>query len=373
MEMPLSFSCSDEQQMLADMLRRFSATENDFEKRSHRLKSSPPERMALWPALCDLGTLAALVTEEAGGYGGRPSDLAVVQEAMAASLLVEPVLTSGVICNWLLLNAENELRQVRDALIAGTVVVALAFAEGFDPFAMPSTRAEAHDGHFLVSGVKPAVRHADVATHLLIGVTLDGAAALFLVPAGAPGVKMSITRLIDGAGAADINLNSVNIADSDRLIFENLENAVADALHWGLAGLAVETAALIEACNRATFDYLNVREQFGTKLAAFQALQHMAANMAIAGEEAAAMATSAIYALSIADRRERSVAVLRASLACDAAGRFASHTAVQLFGGMGVSDELFVSHYARRLTAIRSQIGTRDARAARLTALEGNE
>lgn len=370
--MALNFGQTDEHAMLADMLRRFLAAENDFEARSQRLGASAPNRLGLWPSLSELGVLAALVPEDVGGFGGTPADMAVVQLALADALLVEPVLTSGVICGRLLQAAGPEAATVREASLTGEAIVSLAFGEGFDPFAPPRTTATALADGYRIEGLKPAVRHADVATHLLIGAQLNGAPALFLLARDTPGLLASNIRLIDGAGAADIRLDGFTAPLASRLDVPDIAAAVTDALEWGLVGLSVETAALVAAANAATFDYLNTRKQFGVALSSFQALQHKAADMAIAAEEAAAMASLAVDSLGEPAEASRSAAILRASLACDVAGRTVAHAAVQLFGGMGVSDELLVSHYARRLAAIRTQIGSMDARAARLSDIEGN-
>ncbi|KXU33810.1 hypothetical protein A0J57_03990 [Sphingobium sp. 22B] len=362
--------------MMQETLVRFVTAESGLEDRARRLHGPAPDRLALWAHLLELGTVAALLPEAHGGFGGTPADMAVVQAALAEGLLVEPVLACAVVAARLLQAAEGEQAAALLAGIAsGDAIAILAHAEGFDAFAAPILAAEPDGaGGYVLSGVKPAVRHADVASHLLLSARLGDETALFVLPSAAEGLELASTRAIDAAGAADVILHSVRLGPEARLAFVgDALDAINDALLWGLAGLAVETAAIAAAANRETFAYLNVREQFDTKLANFQALQHKAADMAIAGEEAAAMAAHAIAVLgSGQDMAERSRCVLAASLACDAAGRTVGHGAVQLFGGMGVSDETIVSHHARRLAAIRAQIGTCEARAARLSTLEGN-
>ncbi len=368
-KMPLDFRRSDEHRMLADSLARFAAEFNSFESRTRRLNAGPPDRLGLWRPLAELGLFAALVSEEQGGFGGTPEDMAVMQDGLAASLPVEPFLASPVICGRLLAAARSAL--LEDVITGGAIPI-LAHGEGFDPFAKARLTATAQSGHYRLDGLKPAVRHGDVATHFLVSADIDAAQRLFLVSAQAPGLTRKTIRLIDAAGAADVHFENVIVPAMAALSIEVCDAAIEDALEWGLTGLAVETASLIAAINAATFEYLGMRKQFGSRLADFQALQHKAADMAIGAEEAAAMAHLAVARLSEPATAERSAAILRASLACDSAGRFAAHTAIQLFGGMGVSDELIVSHYGRRLAAIRSQIGSMDARAARLCSLEGN-
>lgn len=364
------FGRTEEHSLLHDVLRRFAREHSDLERRNLRLHGQPPDRMALWPALAELGALGAGVAEAHGGFGGAMREVAVVQDALAPGLLVEPVLASTIAARLL-----SHLATPGDRLaplVSGEQVVILAHAENFDPFVPPGATAVLVGGVYQLSGKKPCVRHADVATAFLVSACLpDGEVAVFMVKANTLGLSLTPTRLIDAAGAGDIMLSEVAVPAAARLDFAcDAMSAIIDALEWGLGGLCAEAAALTQTANCATYDYLNMREQFGTKLATFQALQHRAADMAIAQEEAAAMADMVIDALQQPASAERSRAVLAASVACDAAGRRAAHESVQMFGGMGVSDELAVSHYARRLAAIRAQIGTTDARAARLTALE---
>lgn len=363
--MALSFGGSDEHAMLGESLARLLAADNDFEKRAHRLNATPPDRMALWPALVELGAVSAMLPEAVGGFGDRAEDVSAVQIPLAASLPVEPVL-SALIAGRLLAHVEGA-DDLKEALATGEAVVVPVLIEGFDPFAKAQTTVLIEGDTVSLKGFKPAVRNADVATHFIVGASdADGGAVLVWVPAGS--AQATPTRLIDGAGAADLTFDGV-CEGANVLAVADVSAALEDALSWALGMLSVETAAIIAAVNALTFEYLNTREQFGTRLSAFQALQHKCADMAIAAEEAAAMASMAVQALDGAG--SPLAAVLRASLAADRAGRLVGHTAVQLFGGMGVSDELLVSHHARRLTAIRNQIGTMDARADVLARIEG--
>jgi alkylation response protein AidB-like acyl-CoA dehydrogenase len=366
------FDRSEEHALLHDVLRRFVREHGDLEKRQQRLRATKPAHMELWGQLAALGALGAAVREDRGGFGGTGRDIGVVQDALAPGLFVEPVLAAAMAAGLLAHAAPGMAAQLEDNIISGQRIYVIAHGEGFDPFAPPAATAEASADGFILRGTKPCVRHADVATDFLI--TARGAGQetmVFLVPATAPGLCITPTRLIDASGAADMAMDAVRLAAGARLpLGDDAQGAVVDALECGLAGLCAEAASLARAASLATFEYLNTRVQFGTKLAQFQALQHRAADMAIACEEAAAMADSALSALSEPLSAARSRAILAASLACDRAGRRVAHDSIQMFGGMGVSDELVVSHYARRLAAIRAQIGTMDARAARLTALE---
>jgi alkylation response protein AidB-like acyl-CoA dehydrogenase len=358
---------SDEQRMQADSLRRVAESGNEFEKRRRRLAGPAPDWLALWKPLIEIGAIGLAFDEAHGGFGGGASDIATMMEALGPSLLVEPVVASAVTAGRVLMASEGQpAATLIEGLIVGERIPILAHAEGFDPFEAPSATARPTPGGFVLNGMKPAVRGADVASDLLVSAALpDGAVAVFIVPVDS--VRRTHSRLIDGAGMADVELERVEVASSAALHFEReAMDVLANALEWTLAALCVETAALIVATNRATFNYLGMREQFGQKLATFQALQHRAADMAMAEVEAAALASDAITALALPPSPERSKRMLLASLGGDVSGRQVGHEAVQMHGGMGVSDELIISHFARRFTAIRNQVGTADARQARV-------
>jgi alkylation response protein AidB-like acyl-CoA dehydrogenase len=336
------------QTMLGDMLARLLDTKNGFEARRSRLKEPAPDRMALWPHLAEQGVLGAAFAECAGGFGGSMRDLAVVMAEVGRALVVEPVLSTAL-CGALL---PGEIGRI----IAGERVLALAHGEGFDPFATPSTRAAQQR----LTGRKPVVRHADVAHAFVV----SAAEGLYLVEAAGEGVSLQPFRLIDGSSAAALTLDNataLKIAELD---------ALGDLIARACVALAAEGAGIIAALNAATFAYLRTRQQFGVTLSSFQALQHRAADMFAAGEEARVLTDQAIDAID-AGSPDRFALASAAKALVDDAGRLVGHEAVQLHGGMGVSDELNVSHYMRRLAAIRAEMGSADMHRARFAASGG--
>lgn len=355
------------QTMILDTLTRALRDGDDFDRRRRRLRADPPDRMALWAMMADLGALGLALPEGRGGFGGTPRDMALLPAAIGAALPVEPLVAVGVTAARLL--AATDAEDLLAALAEGRSVPVPALLEGNDLLAPPRLKARMDGGVWALTGTKPAVRHADVATHLLVSARAeDVTTVLALCETAAPGLTRETFRLIDAAGAADLAFDGTPC----RILLQGAEAEaiIAEATDWTMAALAVEVAAICTALNAATFAYMADRKQFGQPLARFQALQFKAADMHIAATEAAAAADAALAALDLApaDRRLR---VLSASLATDRTGRICAHHAVQLHGGMGVSDELAASHHARRLAAIRAQIGTTDARAAALETLAG--
>ena len=298
--------------------------------------------MALWPELAQLGVIGALFNEDAGGFGGSARDLATIMEAAGRYLVVEPLLATAI--TGMLLHAAGE--NVAE-LIAGSHTIAFAHDEGLDPFAARRSTAVREGEQWRITGTKPAVRHADFADRVLATADVEGGTRCFLLEIDRDEALESI-RLMDASSAATLRLEG----KSARLL--DLPEAVLDlALARAAVGLAAETVGILEALCDKSFAYLNTRKQFGTTLASFQALRHRAADMVAAAEEARALTDRAIDAL---DHGSLALASAAKALA-DEAGRLIGHEAVQLHGGMGVSDELDISHYLRRLATIRATLG----------------
>jgi alkylation response protein AidB-like acyl-CoA dehydrogenase len=369
-----SFAVTGEQQLLSENLRRLLSATNAFEARRHRLSKAPPDRLALWPALADLGVLGAAFEEVHGGFAGDARTIAVIMMELGAALAVEPYLATAVIAGRVLRHWTDEpaRRQALDALIAGQDICVLAHAPGDDPFAVPRLQARRVNDAMLLSGTVQCVRHADVAHRFLVPATAeDGSICILRIAADSPGLARQPYRLIDAAGAADLVFDNARIAPQASLGFDVPASvALREAIEWGILGLAAETAGIVGALNAATFSYLTTRKQFGAVLGSFQALQHRAADMLIAAEEILAITDLAIESLQTSVSSSRSATLSAAKVVADVAGRRVGHEAVQLHGGMGVSDELSVSHYARRLVAIRAELGSAEVHRQRFGKLQ---
>jgi alkylation response protein AidB-like acyl-CoA dehydrogenase len=368
----MNFAVTEEQRQLDDSLQRLLADANDFESRRKRLRSLRPDRIALWPQFAELGVIAAAFDESHGGFAGDARTMAVVLSALGESLAVEPYLANAVIVGRILQRSTVPLATALiDETIAGQAICVLAHDAGTDPFATPSVVVTQKDEMSVLTGQMRCIRHADVAGSFLVVAAHDHSTAIYHVPCDAPGMSLETYRLMDGAGAGDIRLESVRLPTAARLAFDaTAEEALHDALEWGLLGLSAEAAGIVGALNRATFSYLGTRKQFGVPLATFQALQHRAADMFISAEEIAAAVDYAIEALGGSPNAARSAAISAAKVIADSAGRRVGHEAVQMHGGMGVSDELNISHYARRLAAIRADLGSADTHRLRFASMQ---
>lgn len=357
-EFPVSLT--DEQMMLRDSLQHLLQDLESFEQRRHRLSAPDPDRMALWEPLTELGVPGALLDEAHGGFDGSVATVAMIAGEFGRFLVVEPLLETAMISTRLLAQPIKQ-EDAPSGVVEGAQVVILAHDSGADPFAGPRLQARRSDGGIVVSGVLRAVRHADVADEFLIPLMLEGKTVLYRVPSNATGLEVRPFRTLDGAGAGDLMLEHLSLdqAIAGKRAGE-AEQALTEALEWGLFALVAETHGIVSALNGQTFEYLGSRQQFGQPLAAFQALQHRAADMHIAAEELSATLAVLIEAFTHPPSPRRSIAISAAKVVADVTGHLVGNEAVQMHGAMGVSDELIVSHYFRRLATIRQELGTAD-------------
>jgi alkylation response protein AidB-like acyl-CoA dehydrogenase len=343
------FAQTETQQLMVEMADRLLARENQFEARRLRLSANPPDCLALWPLLAEQGLIGALACEDAGGFGGSARDLASLTALAGKRLVVEPLLHAAL-CLAALTRSGNAGLVAQ--IIGGQAIAVFAHQEGSDPFAAPACRfARDRDG-VVLNGTKLLVRHGDLAQWAIVSGVLDGQPALALVAIDQSGVARESTRLIDASSAATFRFDGARgfllAADAGSM----LERLIA----LQLAGLSAEAAGILRAACDETFAYLVTRKQFGAPLASFQALQHRAADMQIAAEEARVLAARAADLID-ADSPGAALMAAATKARIDDLARRAIADAVQLHGGIGVSDELAISHYFHRVTAIRAEGG----------------
>lgn len=365
---------SDEDRaLLRDAVARFVARHGGMQHRS----TSPdaPAPTSLWREIADLGLVGLLVDADEGGIGGGDEELALVMEMFGHGLLVEPYLGSAVFGVTLISELADPAQQNRwlPDLVAGDLRMALAHFEPATGFAREpaGTRADVHDGQLMLSGAKSCVLDAPVADVLLVS-ALDGAGhGLFAVSARAAGMTMRPWTTVDGRPAADIVFDGVRVEPANRL---GAPGCAGDAVGWALdrATLAIGSDALgaMQALLAQTCDHLRTRRQFGQPLARFQVLQHRVVDMHIAIEESRALLGAARASLG-ADVAQRSAAVAAAKYKLGQAARLVGEQAVQLHGAMGMTDELAVSHYFKRLLGADALFGDCDFQLARFRAAGG--
>ncbi|MEH3040017.1 MAG: acyl-CoA dehydrogenase family protein [Sphingomonas paucimobilis] len=356
----MNFTLSDDQRMLVDTLDRFLGDRYSIELRRKVATTAPGHDPAIWTTLAELGAIGALFTEEQGGFGGDPFDVTAVFEAAGRALLAEPLLPALLAGRVLAAAASPQL----ELAIAGSAILAFAHDEpgepdGEAPRVTRLRRADGDDG-WVLHGRKTLVHAAEAATSIVVSATgADGRTALLLVPADAPNLFLQGYATHDGLRAADVVLEGVPLDDVALLLAGDAAEAVlAHALHIGTLAICAEALGIMETLIAMTRDYLATRQQFGAPIGRNQALQHRMADLLIEAQQARSAVIIAAAALT--DGQDPARAVAAAKYTIGTAGESIGEEAIQMHGGIGMTEELALSHYAKRLILIDQQLGDAD-------------
>ncbi len=364
----MHFNLTEEQRALADTVQRFLAQQYGFEARRKILRSPEGWSREIWGKLAELGLLGLQVPPEHGGMAPAAIETMLTLEAMGRALLVEPYLASAVLGSALVgaLGSPAQREALLPAMAEGRRIVVPAHGEAGarHDLSRVATVARRGGAGWVLSGRKAVVVHAPAADLLLVSARTSGAVddqqgiSVFAVPPGSPGVRLIPYPLIDGQRGADVVLTEVSLP-ADALL--GAEGAALTALEaaWdlGVAALCAEAVGVLQATLDATTEYTRTRKQFGGPIARFQALQHRMADMLMSVEQARSMSYLAAMVATSDDLRERRRKLSAAKVVVGQACRFVGQQAVQLHGGMGVTDELAVSHGFKRLMAIEASLG----------------
>ena len=367
----MDFTFSEEQQMLLDTARRFVARDYSFETR-RQIKEQSPEGFSrpVWQGLADLGLLALNVPEADGGLGGGAIETMLAMNAIGEGLLLEPFLASAVLATRAIAALGNDAQRAEllPALAAGEKIAVLAHDEPatrFDRMAV-ETRAWPVGSGYVLTGHKGVITHGACADVLLVTARLaregePGPLAVFAVPRDTSGLRQVAYRTVDGVAAGELWFNQVFVPAAALLgNGGDAQAQVEQVLDAGLAAVCAEAVGALDKLLAATVEYARNRKQFGQPIGKFQALQHRMADMVLHIEQARSMSYLAAVRCVDADPAVRRRALSAAKVVTGQACRFVGQQAVQLHGGMGVTDELDVSHYFKRLMAIELQFGSTD-------------
>ena len=355
----MNFDYSEEQQLLADSVRRYLAKSYDFESRKKILAGEGWSREA-WAQFAEMGLTGLAVPAEHGGFGGGAVDLMGVMEAFGEALVIEPYVPT-VLATRLIARAGSEAQQraILPAVAEGRVKLALAHTEKGARYRTESVHASFENGR--LKGEKAAVVGAPVADKVLV--SAHGADGIGLYLADRP--QATGYRTLDGRLAADLVFSGAP-AEKLRGGLELIE----EAFDIGAALACAEAVGAMKFACETTLEYLKTRRQFGVPIGTFQALQHRIVELFIEAEQARSMACLACSRVDQAQSpAERMRAVSSAKIKIGDAARKISQESVQLHGGMGMSEELKVSHTFRRLTVLAAEFGDADTHLARFASL----
>lgn len=361
----MDFNYTDEQNALRDTLSRYITKDYPFEARRALAKSAEGFSRAHWKSFAELGLLALPFHEDFGGMNGNAVDTMLVMEAFGRGLVLEPYLATVVVAGHLIRDVGSAAQKeaILPAIAGGERMLALAHYEAGSRYEVSrvDTAAKADGSGWKLSGAKAVVLGGGAADTLLVSANTGKGVSLFLVDSKAAGVTVRSTMTQDGGRAAEVRLDNVAVG-ADALVGaqDGALPAIERALDYGIAALCAEAVGIMAALDEATLEYLKTRKQFGQPIGRFQALQHRMVDMVIATEQARSMAMMAAVKADSSDAAERRRALSAAKAYIGQQARFVGQQAVQLHGGMGVVDELNVSHYFKRLTMIELTFGNTD-------------
>ena len=378
----MNFDFTEEQVMLRDSVARFIQDDYDFDTRRAIADSDDGFSREKWQMFAELGWLSIPFAEEHGGFGGNAVDVMVVMEQLGKGLVVEPYLATVLLFGNLLQKGGTEALQAAyiPGIIDGSCLGAFAYLERQSRFELADvkTAAVADGDGYTLNGEKVVVLNGANAKQIIVSARTSGeqceesGISLFVVAADAPGVEKLSYRMMDGQLVANLTFNDVRVT-ADQLVGELdgayplIETVVTEA---NLA-LAAEALGIMEQLNAKTLEYTKTREQFGVAIGSFQALQHRMVDTFMAYEQTRSLLYRAVCAIT--DEQEDVTAAVHAlKVMVDKSGKQIFAEAIQLHGGMGLTDELDIGHYSKRLMMINTTFGNGDYHQAKFNALRYN-
>jgi alkylation response protein AidB-like acyl-CoA dehydrogenase len=366
----MDFAFTPEQQLLADSARRYITERYAFEQRKQILASEDGCSRAVWKDFADLGFLGLNVPEDYGGLGGGPVETLLLSTAIGEGLVLEPYLSSAVLATRAIarLGSRTQQQAWLPKLAAGELIAVLASDASYGFGSEDAVRATATSDGWELNGRVPVVYHAPVADLLLVAARTGSPGrepnALFAVPAQANGVRLAAYSTVDAQLAADVECDALRVDAASR-VGAAIQAELAAVVDYGLLALCAEALGALDRCLALTVEYTRTRNQFGGPIGRFQALQHRMVDMLMRIEQARSLVYLAAARCDEPDAHARESALSAAKVLIADAARFVGQQAVQLHGGMGVSDEVAVSHYFKRLVAAEVRFGSTDAHFAR--------
>ena len=374
----MDFNFTEEQGMLRDSLAKMIRDQYDFDTRRKVVASAEGWRKDMWMQFAELGLMMAPFSEEDGGLGGGPIDAMVVMEEFGKGLVVEPYVPS-VVCGggFLKRGTDAQKEEYRSGVMSGENIFAFAYAEprGRYNLADLETTAKKDGSGFVINGHKAVVIGAPWATHLIVTARTSGGrrdvngVTVFVVEKSAPGITTRDYPTVDGRRASEVYFENVSVGAE--AVIGDVDNGlplielVSDE---AIAALCAEACGAMKVAQNMTVEYSRQRKQFGTPIGKFQVLQHRMVDMFMEAEQSVSMTYMATLKLD-EDAVTRKKAASAAKVRIGQGGRFVGQQAIQIHGGMGMTDELAVGHYFKRLTMIDSEFGNVDYHLKRYTDL----
>jgi alkylation response protein AidB-like acyl-CoA dehydrogenase len=376
----MDFSFSEEQTLLADSVEKFIQNDYPFEARQKLVRSELGFSEDNWRTFAELGWLGVPFAEDDGGFGGSAVDGMILMEQFGKGLIVEPYLASVVLAGGVLklIGSKAQKTDYLTGVIDGSRQGALAFAEPQGRFNLAdlTTTATPTDSGFVLNGFKCVVLNGPAADFFIVSARTDGAqrdetgVSLFVVAADAVGISRRDYPTVDAFRASEVTFDGVSLEESALLGVMGQGYAVLEqVIDEGILAVGSEAVGCMEVLYKATVEYCKTREQFGQPIGKFQVLQHRMVDMFMEHEQSKSLMFMAAMRMDEGYTDEARKAVSAFKVQVGKSGRFVGQGAVQLHGGMGMTDELSVGHYFKRLTVIDTLFGNVDFHLKRFGAL----
>ena len=367
----MDFSFSDEQTLLQESVSRFITNDYGFESRQKHSRSDAGYSLENWQTFAELGWLGVPFSENHGGFGGGAVETMLMMEEFGKGLVVEPYLATVVACGSALngFGSEDQKSSFIPEIIDGSKLWALAFAEPQGRFNLAdlTTTATANNGSYLLSGHKSVVINGPNANFFIVSVRTSGeqrdetGISLFIMPSDAKGLTRRDYPTVDGQRASELILDNVELDEASRLGEEGQGlNILQQAIDFATLAIGSEAVGCMEVLYKDTVEYCKNREQFGQPIGKFQVLQHRMVDMFMEHEQSKSLMFMAAMRWDEGYGAEAQKAVSAFKVQVGKSGKFVGQSAVQLHGGMGMTDELNIGHYFKRLTIIDTMFGNVD-------------
>jgi len=364
----MDFDLSEEQRLLKESVEGLLADSYDFEQRKKYMKEKGGWSKAIWGRLAEQGLLGLPFAESDGGFGAGAVETMIVMEALGRALVLEPYLSTVVIAGGFLRHGGSVAQKAAHipVIIDGSKTFAFAQLEKNSRYDLTdvATSAKKKGDGWVIDGEKFVVVNGESAETLVVTARTKGGRrdkagiAVFLVPSGTRGIARKGYPTQDGLHAADITFTGVEVGP-DAVIGDG-ENAlplIERVVDEARTALCAEAVGAMDESLKTTVEYLKTRKQFGVPIGSFQSLQHRAADMFVALEQARSMSMFATMASDFGEARERTTAVAAAKVQVGKSGKFIGQQAIQLHGGIGMTMEAKIGHYFKRLTMIENTFG----------------
>lgn len=375
----MDFSYSEEQQMLQDSIAKFVQNDYDFDTRMKLVKSETGYSEENWKLFAELGWLMVPFSEADGGLGGSATDLMVVMEEFGKGIVIEPFLATTVLGGGLVAAAgsDEQKAELIGGIMEGGLQMAFAYAEPQSRYNLAdvATTARKDGDNYVLSGHKAVVLNGGAADVIVVSARTSGdqsdeeGISLFLVDAKSDGVRIKSYRTQDGGRAAEVHLENVAVP-ADKLLGEEGKAlpVMNQVINRAILSICAEAVGAMEMSYKKTVEYTKTRVQFGVPIAKFQALQHRMADMFVEHQQAKSIVLMAAMKLDQGGAEaDKAVSAMKSRIG--KAGRKIGQESVQIHGGIGVTEELDVGHYFKRLTMIELLFGTSDFHTQRFAQL----